>query len=139
MTVAMPDALAKLREAADLIELAARDDRETIGELAGAVHTHDVALAAIRQAIDSLASAVEAIDRRMSDPPGAVPSPAHGDRPWIAPNPGFVQPELRYRVCDYSQDYGYFDTLAECRAFIDREWPAQAGWAIEVKGGRAGS
>lgn len=41
--------------------------------------------------------------------------PAAGERPWVAANPGFVHPELPWRVCDWSRDYGYFATVEEAR------------------------
>lgn len=62
-TVSMPEALAvlasavlKLEQAIRLLEHAARDDRETIGELAGAVNRHDDELAELRDELCSLAA-----------------------------------------------------------------------------------
>jgi hypothetical protein len=54
-TATMPDVVAalagvvrELEQALTLLELAARNDRETLGELAGAVNRHDDELAGLR-------------------------------------------------------------------------------------------
>lgn len=66
-------------------------------------------------------------------------------QPWVAANPGFVKPELPWRVCDWSRDYGYFATVEEARAaaaelppvptvdLLGRvdHWTEEAGRALE--------
>lgn len=63
MTVTMPDALALLRAAADAVELAARNDRETIGELATVSTVHDGELAELRDEVHALGQRVASLDR----------------------------------------------------------------------------
>lgn len=61
--VAMNDALDRLDAASAAVHRAARDDRETIGELAGAVARHDDELGEIRDSLVELTRAVGAIAR----------------------------------------------------------------------------
>jgi hypothetical protein len=59
----MPAAIAKLQEALELLEVAARDDRETIGELAGAANRIDQELGEVRDGLLSLSDRIDSLSR----------------------------------------------------------------------------
>ena len=65
MTSTMPEAIAKLGEALELLAHAARDDRETIGELAAASTRNDTEHAELRDSIVELSSRVTSLQRTL--------------------------------------------------------------------------
>lgn len=65
MRPTLPEAVALLREAASVLEQAARDDRETIGELAARANTHDGELAELRDGLVELGAKLDAMARTL--------------------------------------------------------------------------
>ena len=62
----MPEALAALRIAVDAVELAARDDRESIGALAEVAERHDGELAELRDELVGISQAFRALADRVA-------------------------------------------------------------------------
>lgn len=66
----MPEAIAKLREACELLEHATRDERETIGELSAASTRHDDEAGELRDAILELSRRLDSLTRTLDSRTG---------------------------------------------------------------------